>query len=108
MNALRTLRVLGLLEGGSLLFLLCVAMPLKYFYHWPLAVRVGGGMHGLLFLLFLSSVYRCATELNWPARRALLACGAAVLPGGTWLLNRWLDRRHADDAHLSSPLSDPR
>jgi integral membrane protein len=73
MNALRTLRVLGLLEGGSLLFLICVAMPLKYFCHWPLAVRVTGGIHGLLFLLFVSAVYRCASELHWPARHALLA-----------------------------------
>ena len=96
MNALRALRVLGLLEGGSLLFLICVAMPLKYLFRWPLAVRVVGGIHGLLFLLFLSAVYRCASELHWPARRALLACVAAVLPGGTWLLNRWLDRRYAE------------
>jgi integral membrane protein len=97
MSALRALRVLGLLEGGSLLLLLCVAMPLKYFCHWPLAVRAVGGIHGLLFLLFLASVYRCASELRWPARHALFACAAALLPGGPWLLNRWLDRR-ADSA----------
>jgi len=97
MSALRALRVLGLLEGGSLLLLICVAMPLKYLFHWPLAVRVVGGIHGLLFLLFLSAVYRCASELHWPARRALLACFAAVLPGGPWLLNRWLDRRYAEE-----------
>ena len=95
MNTLRALRVFGFLEGGSLLLLLGVAMPLKYFLHWPLAVRILGGIHGLLFLLFLSAVYRCSSELRWPARRALLVCAAAVLPGGPWILNRWLDRRYA-------------
>lgn len=97
MSALRALRIVGLLEGGSLLFLLCVAMPLKYICHWPLAVRVVGGIHGLLFLLFLSSVHRCAAELHWPLPRALLACATAVLPGGTWFLNRWLDRQYANE-----------
>lgn len=90
MNPLRTLRIAGLLEGGSLLCLLGIAMPLKYFFHWPLAVRMVGGLHGLFFLLFLSSVYRCASELSWPIRRSLLACASAFVPGGTFWLNRRL------------------
>lgn len=90
MNALRALRLLGWLEGGSLLCLICVAMPLKYLCAWPLGVRVLGGLHGLLFLLFLSSVYRCASELRWSLRRSLLACASAALPCGTFFFNRWL------------------
>jgi len=54
MNALARLRLVTWLEGLSLLTLLFVAMPLKHVFGMPLAVRVVGSVHGLLFLLFIS------------------------------------------------------
>jgi integral membrane protein len=92
MSALRSLRVYGFLEGISLLFLLLVAMPLKYLFHLPLAVRIAGGVHGLLFLLFVSAVCRASTERGWTARRTLMMLGAAFVPGGTLALDSSLER----------------
>ncbi|RYZ34498.1 MAG: DUF3817 domain-containing protein, partial [Myxococcaceae bacterium] len=54
MSALRQLRLIAFLEGLSFLGLLFVAMPVKYLLGQPLAVRVAGSVHGLLFLLFVS------------------------------------------------------
>ena len=102
MNALRQLRVVGFLEGTSFLFLLFVAMPLKHFAGLPIAVRIAGSVHGLLFLLFLSSLFRVATERDWPARRSLQAFGASLIPFGTFALDRALKREMAE-----APATDP-
>ena len=92
MSALRVLRLYAFLEGSSLLLLLLVAMPLKYLFGLPLAVRVVGGVHGLLFLLFVSALYRAASERDWSRRESLTAFAAALIPGGTFVLDRRLKR----------------
>ena len=49
---IRTLRILGNVEGVSYLLLLGVAMPLKYAFGLPLAVKIVGMAHGVLFLAY--------------------------------------------------------
>jgi integral membrane protein len=92
MSALGTLRFYGFLEGVSFLVLLFVAMPLKYLAGLAIAVRIAGSVHGLLFLLFVSALFRVATEHAWPTRRTLGALAASLVPGGTFALNRTLER----------------
>lgn len=92
MSALRQFRVVALLEGLSFVVLLFVAMPLKYWAGLPLAVRVVGAVHGVLFVLFVPALFRAATEHEWPARRWLLAFGASLVPFGTFLFDRTLRR----------------
>jgi integral membrane protein len=92
MSALRFLRVVGLLEGLSFVVLLFVAVPLKHVFGLPLAVRVVGSVHGLLFILFASTLYRVATEQEWPVRRSLMAFVASLLPFGPFVLDRSLKR----------------
>ena len=92
MSALAMLRLYGFLEGVSFLVLLFVAMPLKYLAGLPIAVRLAGGVHGLLFLLFVSALFRVSTERAWSAQRTLRALAASLVPGGTFVLNRALAR----------------
>jgi integral membrane protein len=92
MSALRQFRIVALLEGLSFLALLLVAMPLKHFFGLPVAVRIAGSVHGLLFLLFMSALFRVAVERDWPLRRSLAAFGASLVPGGTFVLDRALKR----------------
>lgn len=91
-KSLRQLRAVALLEGGSFLVLLLVAMPLKYAAGMPLAVRVVGMLHGVLFLLFLSALLRAATAHAWPARRSAAAFVASIVPFGTFVFDRTLRR----------------
>ena len=49
-NAIDRLRLASILDGISYLILLGIAMPLKYFAGEPLAVRIVGMAHGVLFL----------------------------------------------------------
>ncbi len=83
-------RLIALLEGISYLFLLCVAMPLKYMYGFELAVKYTGWMHGVLFVaygIFLLIVWR---QYNWPFKKAVIAFGASLIPFGTFVFDKQL------------------
>jgi integral membrane protein len=75
-------------EAASLLILLGIAMPLKYIYGMPQAVRAVGWIHGLLFLLYMGSLAYVASEKNWPLTRTFRAVVAGLIPFGPLLLQR--------------------
>lgn len=87
-SSAKRLRLLGWLEGSSLLLLLGVAVPLKYMYHEPAFVRLLGPVHGLLFILFIFQTIHVGIELGWKFRqttwKVLLAC---LIPFGTFYIN---------------------
>ncbi|MGK3983600.1 DUF3817 domain-containing protein [Sorangium sp. So ce136] len=95
MTALRQLRLVAILEGLSYLLLLFIAMPLKYLAGLPLAVRVVGSAHGLLFVLFLAALLRAAVTRRWSLGRASLAFVSSVVPFGTFVFDRSLQREIA-------------
>jgi integral membrane protein len=84
------LRAIAFLEGLSYLVLLFVAMPLKYFAHQPLAVRIVGSVHGALFIslaiLTLRAMRTHGKRFVWGVRIGI----AAVIPFGTFALDRAL------------------
>ncbi|HEY8936404.1 MAG TPA: DUF3817 domain-containing protein [Cyclobacteriaceae bacterium] len=47
------LRLLGILEGLSLIILIFVAMPVKYMLGNPVLVKSIGPVHGVLFIFFV-------------------------------------------------------
>ena len=95
MTVLRQLRLVALLEGSSFLALLFIAMPLKYLAGFPLAVRIVGSVHGVLFLMFMVALYRAGRERDWPLRRSLLAFVSSIVPFGTFIFDRSLRREIA-------------
>ena len=95
MTALRHFRLAALLEGWSYLVLLFIAMPLKYAAGMPLAVRVAGSIHGLLFIVFIATLYRVSLRRNWPLRRAFRAFVCSIVPFGAFVFDRSLRREIA-------------
>jgi integral membrane protein len=85
-TSLGRLRVIGWWEGVSFLLLLGVAMPLKYFADWPLAVRYVGMAHGILFLLYVAAAIQAALDHNWSWKRTALVLAASLLPGGPFVV----------------------
>jgi integral membrane protein len=75
-------------EGASFLVLLAVAVPLKYWAGWPLAVRVVGPVHGVLFVLYALLVFEALGAGRFTAKTAALALLAALLPFGPF----WFER----------------
>ncbi|MCG2614079.1 DUF3817 domain-containing protein [Terrimonas sp. NA20] len=82
------LRIIGFLEGISLLVLVFIAMPLKYFADDPELTSTLGRIHGALFLLFLFSTLSVAIEQNWKFKtltwKVMLAC---LIPFGTFYID---------------------
>jgi len=83
------LRIIGALEGTSLLILLFIAMPLKYVFHEPAVTRVMGTIHGGLFLLYIFNTLSVGVEQKWrfadTTWKVLLAC---IIPFGTFYIDR--------------------
>ena len=91
-SAVGRLRAAGMIEGVSFLLLLGVAMPLKYFAGMPLAVKVAGWLHGLLFMVFCIVLLEAHTSQKWPLRWSGLLLLAALMPFGPFLIDGRLKR----------------
>jgi integral membrane protein len=83
------LRLIGFLEGISLLVLVFVAVPLKYMAHNPVLSKVVGPVHGALFLLFIFNTLSVGVEQSWKFRKTtwkvLIAC---IIPFGTFYIDK--------------------
>ena len=84
---IKLLRKIGIAEGASFLILLLVAMPLKYKFGMPGAVKVMGSIHGFLFVAYVGLAYYAKEAYNWPFKRFLLAFVSAWLPLGTFFFD---------------------
>jgi len=94
------LRQVALAEAVSYLVLLGIAMPLKYWFHQPWAVKITGMIHGILFVVFCGALLKVLLEARWPFGRAALIFAASFVP----LLPFFLDRKlkgwaETDNAH---------
>ena len=79
-NPIRFLRKVALAEAVSYLILLGIAMPLKYLAGQPLAVKITGMIHGILFVVFCVSLLRVVLEARWPWQRGALIFIASFIP----------------------------
>src|SRR5688500_2248012 len=95
MTALRQFRLTALMEGWSYLILLFVAMPLKYAAGLPFAVRVVGSVHGLLFVVFVVTLYRVLRARQWPIGRAVTAFVCSIIPFGAFVFDASLRKEIA-------------
>ena len=70
--------------------LLFVAMPLKYGFGVGAAVSVVGMAHGVLFIGYCATLALAAPRLG--TRRSVLAFVLSLVPGGTFWLEKQLQR----------------
>lgn len=90
----RTLfRRLALIEAVTWTLLL-IGMLLKYVTATTdLAVRIGGGLHGLAFLAYLAGTVYVAIDGRWSAGRTAVGLVSAVIPYATLPFERSTERR---------------
>lgn len=91
-QSLNTLRYVGRVEGISFLVLLGIAMPLKYAFDLPQAVRFVGMAHGFFFVLYLLSIAWVTFQHRWSIWRVLGAFLAAFIPFGPFILERRISK----------------
>ncbi len=85
---LNVLRLLALLEGISYLVLLGIAMPLKYYYDKPDAVKIVGMAHGVLFVLYCINLLIVHVQLKWNMGKTIGAFIASLIPFGTFYADK--------------------
>jgi len=100
LTSLGRLRLVSILEGLSLLGLLGIAMPLKYIFHHPEAVRIVGLIHGVLFISYVLLLVQNAIEQRWPLHKFGLGLLLSVVPFGAF----YAERRLFQDA-AAAPVS---
>ncbi len=92
-NKRKFFRAIALAEGISFLTLLVIAMPLKYFWNMPEAVKIVGWAHGVLFTIYIPSVFLVKREMQWNFIQVIGALAASVIPFGTFVLDRFFIRK---------------
>jgi integral membrane protein len=92
-NRIYNLRWIGFIEGVSFLFLLLIAMPLKYYWGLPMAVKITGWIHGVLFILYIVAVLMAVKAMEWNWFSTLVALAASLIPIGTFVLDSSLKKR---------------
>jgi|ERR1700756_135730 len=87
------LRIVAFLEGISLLLLVFVGMPFKYWLNSPALVKTVGPIHGILFLLYVVNTLGVAANQNWSFKtttwKVLLA---SFIPFGTFYIDKTILR----------------
>jgi len=85
------LRLISFLEGISLIILLFIAVPLKYWAGQPALVKLMGPIHGLLFTLFVFTTLSVGVTYKWKfsetSWKVLLGC---IIPFGTFYIDRYI------------------
>jgi integral membrane protein len=82
------LRLFAFLEGISLIALVFIAVPLKYYFDNPSLSKNLGPIHGALFLLFVFNALRVGIEQQWKFKettwKIVVAC---FIPFGTFYID---------------------
>ena len=87
---IQTLRILGNIEGISYLLLLGVAMPMKYYFEMPMAVKIVGMAHGVLFVAYCLLLAACMKKFIWTLKFGAYLFIATLIPFGTFVTDRKL------------------
>jgi integral membrane protein len=88
----RNFLLTGKIEGYSYLVLLFIAMPIKYLFKMPQAVKVFGMVHGLLFVLFMLSIAALLGTKKLSFKGAFSAFFLSLIPFGTFYLGKLIKK----------------
>ena len=90
--ALKSLTIIGYLEGTSFLLLLCIAMPLKYMLDIPEGVKYIGMAHGILFITYIIILIGSAIKMKMPLWAIPAGVLGSLLPFGPFIFDHLLKK----------------
>jgi integral membrane protein len=90
-TTLGRLRLIAFVEGISFIVLLFIAMPMKYLFSQPQAVRSVGTVHGLLFVGYVLLLVICTIEHRWSSSKTWKLLLISLIPFGNFYADKkWL------------------
>jgi len=84
-ESVRKFGLINTIEGYSYIILVFIAMPMKYLMDIPIAVKVVGMIHGVLFIIFLYLGVKAWISAKWPLSQTVIFFIASLLPFGTFV-----------------------
>ncbi|WP_321778047.1 DUF3817 domain-containing protein [Sulfurimonas sp.] len=87
-NSVKKFGQINSIEGYSYLFLLFIAMPMKYLLGFPLAVKIAGMVHGILFILFCLLLLQAYKDAKWSFSENIIFFIASLIPFGTFFYKK--------------------
>lgn len=87
-NIVKTFRHINTLEGYSYLLLLFVAMPLKYFLGFAVAVKIAGMLHGVLFIALVILLFLASEKAKWGFKKNAIYFIASLIPFATFVTSK--------------------
>jgi len=88
LSELKRFRLINKIEGYSFLLLLFVAMPLKYLAGFPIATKIAGMLHGVLFIAFIYQLVVATEETPFTKKEAFIFFLASIIPFGSFYTDR--------------------
>ncbi len=86
----------GHAEGVSYLVLLLIAMPLKYMFDMPQAVKIVGSIHGGLFVAYVLLLAIVHFKLKLKITQSIGLFLLSLVPFGTFYLGKFLPKVAAE------------
>ena len=87
-NALGRFRVISALEGFSYLLLVFIAMPIKYIGENPYPVKILGMAHGVLFIIFMISLFETKIKKSWNTGMTFQLFVLSLIPFGAFFIEK--------------------
>lgn len=87
-NNVKRFGLINKTEGYSYLILLFIAMPMKYLLEIPLAVKIAGMAHGILFIAFVIFLVIAWQEKKWDFKENIIFLIASLVPFGTFFTQK--------------------
>ena len=82
---LKWLRTAALFEGSSLIALIFIGLPFKYWFGLPVLVKIIGPVHGALFLGFIAILLVHFAKGRIDGRLTGIGAVASFVPFGTFI-----------------------
>ena len=82
---LKWLKIAALFEGTSLITLVFIAVPFKYWLDMPVLVKIIGPVHGALFLAFITTLLLHYSKGRISGRLTGIGAAASLIPFGSFV-----------------------
>ena len=93
MSEFKKFRIINKIEGYSFIILLFIAMPLKYMMGYPMATKIAGMAHGLLFILFIYQLMEAKSEAKLTLKETAIYFILSLVPFGSFYTEKLCSKR---------------
>ncbi|MEA1880612.1 MAG: DUF3817 domain-containing protein [Campylobacterota bacterium] len=93
MSELKKFKFINKIEGISFLILLFIAMPMKYYFGYPMATKIVGMLHGLLVFAFIYQIIEAKKEANFTWKETITYSILSLIPFGSFYTDKELAKK---------------